>query len=86
VNLLLSKWDAAVPKLLAGENKIIESYFGGVPQRQARARAHRGKVPVFGLLKRLGKIHAVISPNANSAKNFADHTAEDQAGQHCLLR
>lgn len=83
--LTAEQMDAAVPKLLAGENKIIESYFGGV-RKGKRGRGAPGKVPVFGLLKRLGKIHAVISPNANSAKNFADHTAEDQAGQHCLLR
>jgi transposase len=31
-----------------------------------RGRGASGKVPVFGLLKRLGKVHVVIVPNACS--------------------
>ena len=42
-----------------------ESYFGGV-RKGKRGRAAAGKVPVFGLLKRGGKVFAAIIPNARS--------------------
>jgi transposase len=51
--------------LLAGEIEIDESYFGG-KRKGKRGRGATGKVPVFGLLKRNGKVYAVIIPNAKS--------------------
>ncbi len=48
---------------LSGEIEVDESYFGGA-RKGKRGRGAAGKVPVFGLLKRGGKVHALIIPNA----------------------
>jgi len=48
---------------LSGEIEVDESYFGGA-RKGKRGRGAAGKVPVFGLLKRGGKVHTVIIPNA----------------------
>ena len=50
---------------LSGEVEADESYFGGMRKGQ-RGRAAAGKVPVFGLLKRGGKVFTAIIPNARS--------------------
>ncbi|MGH7013199.1 MAG: IS1595 family transposase [Stellaceae bacterium] len=47
---------------LSGEIEVDESYFGGA-RKGKRGRGAVGKVPVFGLLKRGGKVHAVVIPN-----------------------
>ena len=47
---------------LSGEVEVDESYFGG-SRKGKRGRGAAGKVPVFGLLKRGGKVHVVIIPN-----------------------
>jgi len=51
--------------LLGGEIEIDESYFGG-RRKGKRGRGAAGKVPVFGLLKRNGKVYAVIIPDAKT--------------------
>ena len=53
---------------LAGDVEVDESYFGG-HRKGKRGRGAAGKVPVFGLLKRGGKVHAVMIPNAKSLMN-----------------
>ncbi len=50
---------------LDGEIEVDESYFGGA-RKGKRGRGAGGKVPVFGLLKRGGKVHAVMIPDAKS--------------------
>jgi transposase len=50
---------------LDGEIEVDESYFGGA-RKGKRGRGAAGKVPVFGLLKRGGKVHAVMIPDAKS--------------------
>ncbi|MGZ9133304.1 MAG: IS1595 family transposase [Nitrospira sp.] len=52
--------------LLAGEIEADESYFGGVRKGQ-RGRGAAGKVPVFGLLKRGGKVYTAIIPDAKAS-------------------
>ncbi len=47
---------------LSGQIEVDESYFGG-SRKGKRGRGAAGKAPVFGLLKRGGKVHAVIIPN-----------------------
>ena len=47
---------------LSGEAEVDESYFGG-SRKGKRGRGAAGKVPVFGLLKRCGKVHVVIILN-----------------------
>ena len=48
-----------------GEIEIDESYFGG-ERKGKRGRGAAGKVPVFGLLKRRGRVYAVMIPDARS--------------------
>ena len=50
----------------AGEIEVDESYFGG-RRKGKRGRGAAGKVPVFGLLKRGGKVFAVVIANARAA-------------------
>ena len=49
-----------------GEVEIDESYFGG-HRKGKRGRGAAGKVPVFGLLKRGGKVYAQVINDAKSA-------------------
>lgn len=48
-----------------GEIEVDESYFGGECKGK-RGRGAAGKVPVFGLLKRGGKVYACMIPDASS--------------------
>jgi transposase len=45
-----------------GEVEVDESYFGGV-RKGKRGRGAAGKVPVFGLLKRSGRVYAKVIPD-----------------------
>ena len=51
---------------LSGEVEADESYFGGI-RKGKRGRGAAGKVPVFGLLKRGGKVYTAIIPNAKAS-------------------
>jgi len=51
---------------VAGEVEVDESYFGGV-RKGKRGRGAAGKVPVFGLLKRKGRVYTVMIPNCQQA-------------------
>ncbi len=53
-------------ELLEGEVEVDESYFGG-RRKGKRGRGAAGKVPVFGLLKRNGKVFSVIIPDAKTS-------------------
>ena len=46
-----------------GEFELDESYFGAKRVRGKRGRGAAGKTPVFGLLKRGGKVFVTIVPN-----------------------
>ena len=50
----------------SGEVEVDESYFGG-RRKGKRGRGAKGKVPVFGLLKRGGKVYTKIIPDAKAA-------------------
>ena len=50
---------------LSGEIEADESYFGGT-RKGLRGRGAAGKVAVFGLLKRGGKVFTAIVPNAKT--------------------
>jgi transposase len=50
---------------LSGEIEADESYFGG-RRKGMRGRGAAGKVPVFGLLKRRGKVYTAIIPDATT--------------------
>jgi transposase len=57
--------DQAAQDAFSGEVEVDESYFGGV-RKGKRGRGAAGKVPVFGLLKRGGKVYTQIIPDAKS--------------------
>jgi len=50
---------------LSGEVEVDESYFGGI-RKGKRGRGAAGKVVVFGLLKRGGRVYTAIIPNAKT--------------------
>ena len=55
--------------LFSGEIEVDESYFGG-KRKGKRGRGAAEKVPVFGLLKRGGRVYTKIIFDASSAKLF----------------
>ncbi len=61
--IIAQKQDSMI--IFKGEIEADESYFGG-KRKGKRGRGAAGKVPVFGLLKRGGKVFAEIIPDAKS--------------------
>ena len=53
-------------EIFEGEIEVDESYFGGT-RKGKRGRGAAGKVPVFGLLKRGGKVYTKIIVDASGA-------------------
>ena len=53
-------------EVFGGEIEVDESYFGGT-RKGNRGRGAAGKVPVFGLLKRGGKVYTKVIADASSA-------------------
>jgi len=53
--------------LTAGEVEVDESYFGPRRVRGKRGRGAGNKTPVFGLLKRRGKVYTEIVPDCRKA-------------------
>ena len=49
----------------SGEVEVDESYFGARRVRGKRGRGAAGKTPVFGLLKRNGRVYTEIVPNCS---------------------
>jgi len=64
--VIFAALEAETPELMRGEIEVDESYFGG-HRKGKRGRGAAGKVAVFGLLKRQGKVHVVTIPDARSA-------------------
>ena len=52
--------------MFGGEIEVDESYFGGRRKGQ-RGRGAAGKIPVFGLLKRGGKVYTKVIPDASGS-------------------
>ena len=50
----------------SGEVEVDESYFGGA-RKGKRGRGAGGKVPVFGILKRSGKVYTILIDDIRSA-------------------
>ena len=61
---IAEKLEAAASEV-AGEIELDESYFGGV-RKGKRGRGAAGKFPVFGILKRGGKVYAQIIENTRT--------------------
>ena len=51
-----------------GEIEIDESYFGARRIRGKRGRGAAGKIPIFGMLKRNGKVFTQIVKNCSAAE------------------
>ncbi|TLM65011.1 MAG: IS1595 family transposase [Deltaproteobacteria bacterium] len=49
-----------------GEIEVDESYFGGI-RKGKRGRGAAGKVPVFGILKRGGRVYTKVIPDVRSS-------------------
>jgi transposase len=58
--------EAESAAMFGGEIEVDESYFGG-RRKGKRGRGASGKILVFGLLKRGGKVYTKIIPDASSA-------------------
>ena len=56
-------------EVFGGEIEVDESYFGG-SHKGNRGRGAAGKIPVFGLLKRGGRVYTKIIPDASSSSLF----------------
>ncbi len=63
-------------KQFSDKIELDESYFGGV-RKGKRGRGAAGKVAVFGILKRGGKVYTQIVLDAKYLN--ADHTPQDGA-------
>ena len=58
--------EAESEAMFGGEIEVDESYFGG-KRKGKRGRGAAGKIPVFGLLKRGGRVYTKTIPDASSA-------------------
>ena len=64
--IIADELEAESGPMFGGEIEVDESYFGG-RRKGKRGRGAAGKIPVFGLLKRGGKVYTKIIPAASSA-------------------
>ena len=64
--IIAAQLEAESHEVFDGEIEVDESYFGGT-RKGKRGRGAAGKVPVFGLLKRGGRVYTKIIPDASSA-------------------
>jgi transposase len=68
---ILEYIESSPTKKLSGEIELDESYFGGprkklhAKDRRKRGRGAENKIPVFGVLKRDGKVYTQIIKNAS---------------------
>jgi transposase len=63
--LIFEQLERKSKDIFCGEIEVDESYFGGT-RKGKRGRGAGGKVPVFGLLKRGGKVYTKIISDASS--------------------
>ena len=64
--LIAAQIEQEADEAYGGEIEVDESYFGGA-RKGNRGRGAAGKVPVFGLLKRGGRVYTKVIPDASSA-------------------
>ena len=68
---------------MSGEIEVDESYFGGVLKGK-RGRGARGKVPVFGLLKRGGRVYAKAISDTRGETLMGIMREGDYSRQHSV--
>jgi transposase len=66
LRIIIAEEQEKLSPFIAGEVEVDESYFGG-RRKGKRGRGAAGKVPVFGLLKRGGKVYTQVIPNAKAS-------------------
>ena len=64
--IIVLEIEQASHEIFDGEIEVDESYFGG-KRKGKRGRGAAGRVPVFGYLKRGGRVYTKIIPDASSA-------------------
>ncbi|NAR19691.1 IS1595 family transposase, partial [Acinetobacter haemolyticus] len=64
--IIMFHLDQDAIEVFQGQIELDESYFGGA-RKGKRGRGAAGKVIVFGLLKRNGKVYTVIVPDTKSS-------------------
>mgnify|MGYP001025003900 CR=1 FL=1 len=64
--IIAHELEAESEAMFDGEIEVDESYFGG-RRKGKRGRGAAGKIPVFGLLKRGGRVYTKIIPDASGA-------------------
>lgn len=64
-DIIAYQLDQEADEVFDGEIELDESYFGG-KQKGKRGRGAAGKVPVFGLLKRGGRVYTQIIDNTRT--------------------
>ena len=62
--IIVLELEAESEAMFGGEIEVDESYFGG---KRKRGRGAGGKIPVFGLLKRGGRVYTKIISDASRA-------------------
>ena len=62
---------------LFGEVEVDESYFGG-RRKGKRGRGAAGKVPVFGIFKRGGRVYTKVIPDTRSATLMQIYGGQDR--------
>ena len=70
---------------LEGWSRVDESYFGGV-RKGKRGRGAAGKIPVFGILKRGGKVHTMMIPDVRKDTLLPIIRHKVVPGFDCLYR
>lgn len=66
VRMIIAEKLEAESAAFSGEIELDESYFGGI-RKGKRGRGAAGKVPVFGILKRGGRVYTQIIKHADTA-------------------
>ena len=74
----------AADEVFDGSVELDESYFGG-RRKGRRGCGAAGKVVVFGILKRNGRVYTVVVDNAKS-DTLMPVFKKNYAGQYCLYR
>jgi transposase len=64
--LIAARLEAEAANVFCGEIELDESYFGG-RRKDKRGRGAAGKVAVFGLLKRGGRVYTKVVPDTKAA-------------------
>lgn len=69
--IIACELEAESEAMFGGEIEVDESYFGG-KRKGKRGRGAAGKIPVFGILKRGGKVYTKIIPDGLVRANLVE--------------